>query len=391
MNSILYIVVNYGIQVLNIVINLLFMYQLPVRALGDIAIAKIWLQILDYNHLGTRFAIDRYLPVTNSSKLRGNYLFLSIVLMAVTSFITLSLAIYMNDSNYIVYSFLLVGVVLSYINLIKAYYRAVGEIRVVNLLIFKCYFFPLLLSLLALLYSFALFLLLYPFLFICTFVYFAYPKIKKSVVRFENKAHCLAVCRKVFHTAKWLFLFSILMYLFLVVDRIFVEMRFDREVLGEYSVVMFVFSSLFTMPSIITELVFRKVVIQVVDDGRVFFPREILIVLSATVLAIVVANFLMRVVLPYTDYFELYEFMVFASIGVIPYAIVAVVYHVINALDLRKELICAVFSSLILYITMLFNFGSSVQEVIYLKVASGYVLLFTYLLVVAYSKLVRLC
>ncbi|SDH74711.1 hypothetical protein SAMN04488136_12737 [Vibrio xiamenensis] len=192
---------------------------------------------------------------------------------------------------------------------------------------------------------------------------------------------------RMFSTSRMLFFVSILNYSFLVVDRLYVEEKFDRMALGEYSVVMFIFASLFTVPSILTELIFPKVVIQVIEKNRIFFLKEKSIVFFGSLFSIVLANTLMYFLLPYTKYENLYPLMVIASLGVIPYSITAILYHVINALDLRRFLVFSLIASLFTYMSLLFfATNDSLESVVWIKTLSGYILLLFYMLIIVFNK-----
>lgn len=66
--GIIYILLNYMIQFLNILFNLLLMKYLNSYQLGSLALAKTWQQFVDYSHLGARFSLDRYIPVAKEEE-----------------------------------------------------------------------------------------------------------------------------------------------------------------------------------------------------------------------------------------------------------------------------------------------------------------------------------
>ncbi|MGO2331403.1 MAG: hypothetical protein ACTH59_07215 [Pseudoalteromonas nigrifaciens] len=380
-----YIVLSYVIQLLNIILNLVFMQRLSPVILGDLSIAKIWLQAFDYTHLGTRFALDRYLPVTYRPEHRHLYLIIALSVVFVGSFFVFLLSLYFENSNYIVLSFCLVGFSLAFFNVIKAYFRATASIKTINSVMMWLYILPLSLSVIVSIFSFSIFLWVYPITFLLCLLIFIYKNTSLFFSDFNIK-HLLVIKRKITSTSKVLFFNSLVIYSTFIIDRFAVDLNLGRETLGLYSVIMFVFASLYIVPSILTELIFPKVVYQVVKEGRLFFLREMLFVLLGTAFAVAVANILMHYLIrEYTDYGELLPLMIIASLGVLPYSIIAVFYHIFNALDLRFLLFKMNVSFLFVYVVLLtfvswLDFGLAYY--VYLKAALPFFLLLMNLILI---------
>ncbi|MCE2594065.1 hypothetical protein K6Y31_04470 [Motilimonas cestriensis] len=366
----LYVGLSYSIQFLNIVLNLIFMQRLPPIILGDLAIAKIWLQAFDYTHLGTRFALDRYLPVTKRDSHRRPYLIFSLCVVLVGSSIVFISSMILERANPIVFSFCIVGITLALFNVIKAYFRAVGGIETVNKLMALLYVLPLTLSVSVALYSFSLFIWVYPLSFSFFLLFFSI-KYYSLLLDNYNLKHFSVIKRKVSSVSFLLFFNSVCVYASFVVDRFFVDWYLGRVELGLYSVVMFVFASLFTIPSILTELVFPKVVYRVVNERQLFFIREMLFVFLGTAIAVLIANCaLYFLVQRFTDYGELLPLMQLASLGVLPYSFIAIFHHVFNALDKRRLLFFSNASLLLIYVLSLsFYYDGGLAYFVYLKVA----------------------
>lgn len=361
--------------------NLVFMQRLPASILGDIAIAKIWLQGFDYTHLGTRFALDRYIPITYQSKLRLAYLYTSLFIVFSGSLLLLTVAIITNFSNKIVIVFCLTGFTLAVFNVFKAYFRATSDMTQVNWLMFFLYLAPLTISVVTVLYSFSLFLWVYPIVFLTSLVFFLF-KFTKGVINLKVGKNILSlVACRVYSASKMLFINSLVLYLFFIIDRLAVDWSLGRDSLGNYSVIMFVFASLFTVPSILAELIFPKVVRQVVNDKKVIFIKEMLIVFLLTLFSVVFANVVMYfIVVKYTEYGALLPLMQLASIGVIPYAFTSILHHVFNALDKRLTILKINIISLFLYaLLLLFVYAfKDIYFFVLVKIISGLILLCVY-------------
>ncbi|HFN5737013.1 TPA: polysaccharide biosynthesis protein, partial [Escherichia coli] len=61
--GLIYILINYAIQFLNIFLSLVMMKYLTTAQLGDLTLARTWQQFVDYSHFGARFSLDRFIPL----------------------------------------------------------------------------------------------------------------------------------------------------------------------------------------------------------------------------------------------------------------------------------------------------------------------------------------
>ncbi|MNJ13020.1 hypothetical protein D3C77_72240 [compost metagenome] len=388
-SKIIYIFLSYSIQLLNILLNLVFMQRLPVSLLGDVAIAKIWLQTFDYTHLGTRFALDRYLPMTKSDGHRSAYLLFSLLVSFFGSLAILLISLIIENANITIFSFCLVGISLAITNVIKAYFRATENIKSVNILMGWLYAFPLTISLLASLYSFNAFILIYPISF---WVLLIILLLKYGFnITFDMRwRYILAIKRKMIGTSKLLFLNSVIIYLSFVIDRLFVDWSLGRDALGTYSIIMFVFASIFSIPSILTELIYPKIIRSTVKEKKLFHWKESALVFFGTCVVILIANVSMYYLVErFTKYSELVPLMQLAAIGVIPYSCIAILNHVFNALDKRWLLFIINLVSLLIYVLFLFVAHSFKQMDIFVfaKITYGFVLLGAMALTLRYCKI----
>lgn len=388
-SKIIYIFLSYSIQLLNILLNLVFMQRLPVSLLGDVAIAKIWLQTFDYTHLGTRFALDRYLPMTKSDGHRSAYLLFSLLVSFFGSLAILLISLIIENANITIFSFCLVGISLAITNVIKAYFRATENIKSVNILMGWLYAFPLTISLLASLYSFNAFILIYPISF---WVLLIILLLKYGFnITFDMRwRYILAIKRRMVGTSKLLFLNSVIIYLSFVIDRLFVDWSLGRDALGTYSIIMFVFASIFSIPSILTELIYPKIIRSTVKEKKLFHWKESALVFFGTCVVILIANVSMYYLVErFTKYSELVPLMQLAAIGVIPYSCIAILNHVFNALDKRGLLFIINLVSLLIYVLFLFVAHSfkQIDIFVFAKITYGFVLLGAMALTLRYCKI----
>ena len=149
----LYIILNYSIQFLNIVLNLLFMKYLSASQLGSLTLARVWQQFVDYSHLGTRFSLDRYIPTAEEREKK--YLVVTVLISTIISSIIVCLiAILVNQVNIVITILTVSGVFIAISNILKAYYRATNAINKMLKLVFYNQVLPLLISLLIYIWSY---------------------------------------------------------------------------------------------------------------------------------------------------------------------------------------------------------------------------------------------
>ncbi|MCF4201115.1 polysaccharide biosynthesis protein, partial [Acinetobacter baumannii] len=143
--GLIYIVLNYTIQFLNIIFNLLLMKYLSSYQLGSLALAKTWQQFVDYSHLGARFSLDRYIPTAEEEEKK--YLVATVLFTTfIGSLFILLAAVILNDADIIVSILTASGIFIAVGNIIKAYYRATNSLTKMLNLVFYNQLLPLLIS-----------------------------------------------------------------------------------------------------------------------------------------------------------------------------------------------------------------------------------------------------
>jgi hypothetical protein len=165
-------------------------------------------------------------------------------------------------------------------------------------------------------------------------------------------------------------------------------------VLGAYSVITFAFTALMIIPSTCAELLFVKVVRQSSSDGKKIFLKEVCIIFGVTILGVIAANIVMGYFITnFTKYGNFIKEIHLATFGVIPYAFTSIYYHVINGLDMRKQLVfvngflCV--ALIIYYILPLFKpFQVDLDYYIYAKLATGWFIVAGYILCILYHQFV---
>lgn len=373
--SLFYLLISYGIQAINIVFNWICIQYLTTSALGNLTIAKLWMQVFDYSHLGTRFSMDRLIPVDKSNK--TTLLSISIYITSIVSLFILAICWFLNKTNIYIITYAIAGLVIALSNVFKAYYRANEELDKMFLIVLCLNLIPL--SIITpLLYIFKndKVIYLYGLIHIVILLLFI---IRGNI--FHIKQISLQEFKKnyssIFSLSSVLLINSLVVFTLMSIDRIFIDHKLGKEVLGEYSVILFVFSALMMIPSVLVELIYPRIVKNTVTTRRLLYVRETLFVFIPTAIAVVITNYVINFfIIRFTNYGYLSEYIHIILYGVIPYAFTGILFHVINSLD-KKWLILLVNSItlfIVLGIYLLLDFLDlvSFQNLIYVKIFSGF-------------------
>jgi len=392
--GVIYILLNYTIQFLNIIFNLLLMKYLTSYQLGSLTLAKTWQQFVDYSHLGARFSLDRYIPVAEEDEKK--YLVAAVLLSTfVGSIIIFIIAMVFNKAEAIVSILTASGIFIALGNILKAYYRATNNLTEMLKLVFFNQLVPVLISIIVyfLTHDFKLYLvsLLFSYLFFSLIVFYK----ERELFHFLKYEKIKSVIKDIAKPSFLLFFNSLVVFLYLIMDRFFIDYSSGREQLGYYSVIIFVFSALMIIPATVAELLFVKIIKQSCESGKRFFIKETLITLGVTILGVIFANFCMGYfVIHYTSYGFLIDQMHIATLAVIPFALTAIYYHVMNGLDLRKQIIfvnfivCFILFSYYVY-PFLTNQEQELNYYLYAKLATGWMIVIGYLFFIIKNKAIN--
>ncbi|HEG1826149.1 TPA: polysaccharide biosynthesis protein [Enterobacter cloacae] len=381
--GLLYILVNYAIQFINIFLSLVMMKYLTTAQLGDLSLARTWQQFVDYSHLGSRFSLDRFIPL---SKNREKKLLVTSVLLTniIGALTVLIVALVFNHSNLTVVILTLCGVFISISNIIKAYYRATNRINEMLWLVIYSQFLPVLLPLIIYLFTHSFEFYLYSSLGCYGLAIIRLYWIERSLKKYFILKLLSNRLIFLFKPSLLLFLNAIFTFLYLVMDRFFIDGTGGRDQLGNFSVIIFAFSALMIIPSTCAELLFVKVIKQCSQTGRCLFIKECIIMFAVTMLGVIVANVVMKFFIEnFTKYGYLVPELHLATFAVIPFAFTAIYYHVMNGLDLRKQMVAvsaAVCLVLIVYycIPVFTHVKFELRDYLYAKLATGWLVLLGY-------------
>ncbi len=367
-------------QVASVLLNLLFIRSLSLHTLGEIAIAKVWMQVIDYSHLGLRYSIDHYIPVWDRQR-SMHLLWLCIGVSSLTSTVITGLALFFTENKLLIFVFCLWGYGVTIATILKNYNRASADVHSM----LKTYFvFPSIPSVLQVVFFYFWglnsYLLITAITSLTTVAYFLYKARSSLAAAWVNLRSTVSSVRS---SAAMLFINSLIIFLTFSVDRIILNKYSTKAVVGEYSIVLFSFAILFMIPSTLAEFVFPKIVRVTAESGKVFYPREMAITTLPTIFSIVVAYstapFLVK---KYTSYADLTYFIKIISLGVLPYAVTPILFHVMSALNMRMHLVLSACAVLCIYTLLLLWGVNQVSEKLeFFTIARamfGYILLLAY-------------
>lgn len=372
-------------QVASVLINVLFIRALSLNTLGEIAIAKVWMQVMDYSHLGLRFSLDRYVPVWDRNR-STQLLWICIGLSSFISVAIICLALLFTENKPLILAFCIWGYGVAIATILKNYYRASADAARMLATYVACPTIPAIAQVVVFyLWGFNGFLIVTATASLATT---AYVLIKAWPVMSDIRHQLRDTLYAVRSTTILLFINAIVIFLSFSVDRIILNAYSSKEVLGEYSIILFAFSLLLIIPSTVAEFVFPKIVRTTIDDGKTFYPREMLTILAPTAFATLVAYISTPYLVPrFTSYGHLVEYIQLMTLGVLPYAATPVLFHVMSALDLRVQLVLTACAVLGVYVLALLWGGvytaNKLEFFTMSRVLYGYALLLGYWLCLA--------
>ncbi len=146
--SIVYLVIVYAIQILNVVLNIVLIRSLSLENLGQITLAKVYFQFMDFMHLGSRFTLDRFVPTANEENGKKLTVF-AMTISFFTSFIFLFIVYFFMTTNTIVLIFMISGFIFAQETIYKAYFRAKEKTKEMIQVVLITMFFPLVAQIIA--------------------------------------------------------------------------------------------------------------------------------------------------------------------------------------------------------------------------------------------------
>ncbi|WP_308991781.1 hypothetical protein QLS71_006815 [Mariniflexile litorale] len=370
-------------QVLNLVLTFIAIKFLSLSELGRYNIAKSISGTFQFANLGFRNALDRRLPESKNEDLNLLRLSICAYINTVVSVFILAFFLirYGLDWFYLLYA--IGGVFLASFTLLRVYLRGTNQISSFISASFYGGVLPILLPIIGL-YFFGLAGLGMAF-FIATSIIFTYyfQKIKlrtiKETLNFKGYAFLF------FKTGIIIYLTNFFEFIANNFDRFIIESYSGLETVGEYGIIILVYSLSLVIPGGILEMLFpdyirdKKNKVQLIKHAK----RHLLVNISFIGLFILISYFLLPYIIPFL--FEKYTYLVFPMqiilFALIPYAIIGPIYSVLFAFDRHKQMFYANLISTVFYFAFLFLVLSndfSILNLVYIKI--GYTFLYLILM-----------
>lgn len=338
-------------QILSIILNILLIRNLSLGDLGQLTIAKVYFQFMDFMHLGSRFTMDRYVPASNDKEGREITLF-TMIISFVASLVFMIIVFFFVNNNFIILIFMISGFIFAQGTIYKAFFRAKEKTKEMIQVVLMNMFFPLAVQITAILFfNFKIYLISfivsYTIGFILLIYYFKLIRVMPYLV-FISKA------KSFYRATGLLFATSIVIFLSFSIDKILLERYRGSEVLGEYSIILFIFATLMVIPGTLAELVFPKIIKKVTQTSKLIHWKEMSFIFFPTLLAVIVANLFMNFfIIKFTNYAYLLPYLHLISWAVLPYSFTSIMYYTFNALDQRKTILKINLIVLMVYIVYL--------------------------------------
>jgi O-antigen/teichoic acid export membrane protein len=341
-------------QICNIFINVLLIKYVSLSVLGDVTIAKVWMRLIDYSHLGLRFSVDRYCPVWTEQQRR--LLFVQTILVStVVSFIVLCMSLLFSDNKFFNSFFILFGYAVSVFTILKNYFRAINEQDKMIVTFFFVPFIPSVTQALILFFlGFDYYLYSFIFFFLVCVIALIYICIYKFEIRRFSFKKMKYMFKKTYKNSSFLFANSLVLFFIFAIDRVLLKYYADSETVGEYSIILFGLSLLLIVPTSLSEFFYSKIVSNTVKNNQFFYKKEMLLTFMMTVFLVVIAFFISPIFFDIfiKEYVYLLDSFRLLLLGVIPYAFLPILSQVLVAAD--KEVLLIKSAVFLLVIDIIF-------------------------------------
>lgn len=376
LNQFYYVFINYLAQGMNVMLNLILIRYLTSSELGTVTLGKIFFQVADYLHLGTRYALDRYLPIKNN--IRSIFYLNSVILLYfVISILYLSVVLIFWIDNLIYIFFAFSGVLFNLTNFVKIFYRSKQNYNLLNLTTMIIILLPIIIQLIGiLLYQYIGFIYGFIIGYIASF-YITYKFNNNLLKPIGFKSSFNIFNKKLRKPGTLLFIDGVIVFLAFTIDKLFVKSYLGLEMLGSYTVVLFFITLNLILPSTISELLFPKIIKNAYEkEIHKIILKYIIITFCLTIIFCLFCFYLYPIFIPLVipNYSYLINEILLSLLVMVPYAIIPFLYHYLNGLNKQKVILRINIISFTVYLISIFlffeytNIDLSLENLILLKI-----------------------
>lgn len=373
------------LQVLNLVLSFLAIKLLNLSDLGRYNIAKSIAGTFQFANLGFRYSLDRKLPESQNESL--NILRLSICAYVNTIVSTLILAFfafwYGFNWFYILYG--LGGAFIASFTLLRVYYRGISQIDLFISASLYGGVLPIVFPILGL-YFFGLIGIGVSFLLSSILIFFYYKR-KVQLFTFKEILAHKKYTFIFFKVGSIIYLTNFFEFIANNFDRFFIEAYSGLAAVGEYGIIILVFSLSLIIPGAILELVFTDYIRDKKNKLKILkhIKKHLKINTALIMIFIVLSYFLLPYVIPLA--FSKYTYLIYPMqvilLALIPYIFISPIYSVLFAFDRHKQIFYANLIATIVYFILLYLVLSrnyTVLNLVYIKI--GYTTLYLLFMIV---------
>ena len=347
----LYIASVYILTSVNTVFSLLIINIFTLSQLGELTLLRNLQRSQEFSHLGFRSIIDRS-AVYDENTYISKVVALNLILISGFAIASMLLAyFYFNYQVLDLVTFVLYGYFLSLVALIKSYYRAVGD----TLRMFQYSFYSILLQILGQIVSSHY--LGYKGFVIFTLVSSCFGA--SAYLSLLLRLTIFADLTKIFNENKFRgfkqYSASVIVFSTYLLDRILMNNFGGIEKLGQYSILLFFIALLQILPNATAELFYRKIALAHLGAQ---IPNRYKLFSALAVLAMMVSFFL-SVLLFYDIFFSEFSYLknsvMLSILLLMPFALMAILPHILNILDQQVIYLEAAIFSAIVFLGASFN------------------------------------
>lgn len=362
------------IQILNFGLSFVAIKFLDLTNLGKYTIAKSISGTFQFANLGFRYGLDRKLPETENESLNQLRLSICSYINFLISGVIMAIIIvrYGYDYFYLIYA--LGGLFIAAFTLIKIFFRGTNNVNIFIKSTFYGGIIPILASIIGLV-LFGLKGLAIMFLVGAFSIYYYYSKKVKILslkIVLKNRKYAYLF----FKTGIIIYLTNFFVFMVNNFDRFFIEEYSGIENVGEYGIIILVFTVSLTIPSSILEMVFPSYIKDKKDKKSIYkhAVKHLKVNFFLVFLFILISFFLIPYIIPifFNKYSYLIEAMKIILFALIPYVFIGPLYAILFAFDKHKQILAINIIVTIIYFLSLYlvlKNGFNIINLAYLKIA----------------------
>lgn len=365
--SYIYILIGYSSVFLNVLLSILLIRKLNISDFGRVSIGKTIFQSFEYSHLGIRYGYDRSLPVCEDHHLKQRIFwagFYSTVLASLG--FAVFWAIFYHNSLWFYSFFIASGLIYAILQLIRIYYRSEADKQVFVKISGMSMLLPIVAQIVGFLVLGTWGLLLGLLLSYVLSVLYALLCFKIEFLTYHKTL--LKEFKMLFSQGYILFLTTMLVFAVSSGDRVLIEKYWGLDMVGEYSIIMFIFSIMAIFPVNYTELIMSRVI---KEKSLRYVIRHVFILAAITCTMCVAALLLLPLVFSWflPQYLTLFPHMKIVVWAAVPYSMMSLLNYFLHGTDNRGAIFLTNVITAVLYFIALFFILDRTRNVDYILIA----------------------